>query len=307
MRLVPRGRVRDAVDVVPAAGVEPDEVRPERRANLHQLERGFELLDEHVDLDRVGRQAEMTLQRVEHVAPQRRLFGRLDLRQIEDDAPALATKHGVIVRDVEREIDDGGGERLARDETHVTVVQMQAARAEDARGEIELLAPVVDDGAAEEAAGPLVDLPCHALGDGHEHAVSRIRQLQVALVVERHALDLALRVFPIEHPAIGARQQCVGDVADAFSGRRARPRRGTGALDPLALKVGRNVAAVEASRAGVADEDVRAADRGVGWQERDGLALALAAQTPLDARRASVDGASHRTARARPSPRARRA
>ena len=62
------------------------------------------------------------------------------------------------------------------------------------------------------------------------------------------------------------------------------PRRGTGALDPLALQVGRDVAAVEAAGAGVADEDVGAADRGVGWQERDGLALALAAQTPLDAR-----------------------
>ncbi len=166
----------------------------------------------------------------------------------------------------------------------MTVVQVQAARPEDARGEIELLAPVVDDGAAEEAARPLVDLPRHLLGGGHEHVGSRVRQLQIALVVERHGLDLTFRILSIEHPAIGARQQRVGGVANAFSGLHARPRRGAGALDPLALQVGGDVAALEASGAGVAHQDVGAADGGVRGQERDGLAFALPAQTPLDAR-----------------------
>ena len=47
------------------------------------------------------------------------------------------------------------------------------------------------------------------------------RQLQVALVVERHRRDLAERVLAVEHPAVGAGQQRVGDVADA----RCRPAR----------------------------------------------------------------------------------
>ena len=70
-------------------------------------------------------------------------------------------------------------------------------------------------------------------------------QLEVALVVQRHGRDLAERVLAVEHPAVGARQQRVGDVADALLDRRIRPRRGTGALDPLALQVGGNRGAVE--------------------------------------------------------------
>src|SRR5207248_3435771 len=56
---VPRHRVRDAVDVIPAAGVESDEVLTQRGADLHQLEAGFDLFDQHVDLDGAVLQAQV--------------------------------------------------------------------------------------------------------------------------------------------------------------------------------------------------------------------------------------------------------
>ena len=111
---IPGHRVRHAVDVVPAAGVEADEVRPERGADLHQLEAGFDLFDQHVDLDRAGRQAEVRLERREHVVPQRRFFGGLNLRQVEDERRARVAQPLVVVRDVQREVDDRRGEALRR-------------------------------------------------------------------------------------------------------------------------------------------------------------------------------------------------
>ena len=53
---------------------------------------------------------------------------------------------------------------------HVAVVQMQPPRAEDLGREVELLAPVVDDGAAEKAVGPLVHLAGDLFGNLRETA-----------------------------------------------------------------------------------------------------------------------------------------
>ena len=47
-------RVRHAVDVIPATGVEANEMGAQRGADLHQLERRFELFDQDVHLDRAG-------------------------------------------------------------------------------------------------------------------------------------------------------------------------------------------------------------------------------------------------------------
>ena len=72
-----------------------------------------------------------------------------------------------------------------------------------------------------------VHLAGHLLGDLEEHGVAMDGQLQVALVVERHRRHLAERVLAVEHPAVGAREQRVGDVARAVStgapGRAAGP------------------------------------------------------------------------------------
>ena len=100
-RRIPGHRVRDAVDVVPAAGVEADEVRAQRGADLHQLEARLELLDEHVDLDRADREAEL-LERRQDVVPERRFFGGLDLRQVQHQRRAGVAQPLVVVDDVER-------------------------------------------------------------------------------------------------------------------------------------------------------------------------------------------------------------
>ena len=228
----------------------------------------------------------MALERVEHVVPQRRLLGRLNLRQIEDDAAALAAEHA---RDCSRRRARGRRWRPRAPSPSawpdVPVVEVQAARAEDARREVELRAPVVDDGAAEERPRPRVHLAGDLLGDAMKQVVACEGQLQVALVVERHGVDLPERVLAVEHPAVGAREQRVGDVADALArvGAAASPRgrcpESTGAARSAGI-----VAAVEPAGPGVAHRDGRPADRRVGRQERDALALALAARAPLDAR-----------------------
>ena len=283
-RPVPGGGVREAVDVVPSAGIEADEVRAERRANFHELEGRLDLLDEHVDFDHAVRQAEMALERVKDLLPQRRFFGRLDLRQVEHEAPPFAPKDLVIVDDVQGHIDDGRGQRVAVGPAHVAIVEVESARAEDPRREIELGPPVLDGPAAEEPLRPGVHLARDLLGDGHERRVARERQPEVALVVERHAVDLAEGVFTVKHPPVCAGKEGIGDIPNAVGRRRTGPCRRAGPLDPLTLQVGGDVAPVEPSGPRVAHADGRPADRGVCGQKRDSLPLTCPSRSPLDAR-----------------------
>ena len=60
---IPGESVGDAVDVVPAPGVEADEVAAERGADLHQLKSRLELLDEDVGLERPLGKPEVLLER----------------------------------------------------------------------------------------------------------------------------------------------------------------------------------------------------------------------------------------------------
>ena len=89
-------------------------------------------------------------------------------------------------------------------------------------------------------------------------------ELEVALIVERHRGQLAERVFAVEHPAVGTREERVRDVADAALDRALGLRGRPGALDPLALQVGRDVAANEAPLASILHLDVRARDQRLG-------------------------------------------
>ena len=78
------------------------------------------------------------------------------------------------------------------------------------------------------------------LRGSQEHRIVMNRQLQIALIVERHRRQLTERILAVEHPAVGARQQCVRDVADALLDCGARFGAGTGTLNPLALQIARN-------------------------------------------------------------------
>ena len=280
---VPGQRVRDAVDVVPAPGVEADEAAAECRPDLHQLVAGFELLDQHVRLDRPRRQTDVLLQCGEDLVPECGLLGGLDLGQVEDDRAALAAQRLVVVDHVERGIDDRGGEAGAVAVAHVAVVQVQAAGAEDAGGEVELLFPIRDGLPAEEALGPGVHLGRDVLGDAQERLLAAEGDREVALIVERHGVDLAERVLAVEHPAVGAGKQGVGDVADAGLHRRARPGGGTGALDPLPLQVVGNLRAVELARARLLHGERGARNDGGRIEEADPPTVAEARRPPLDA------------------------
>ena len=130
-----------------------------------------------------------------------------------------------------------------------------------------------NDRPAEEAPRPAVHLAGDVLGDAQEERVPVDGELEIALVVERHRVDLAERVLAVEHPAVGAGEQRVGDVAQAALGRGARPGGGARALDPLALEVGRDLAAGEAAFAGIAHTDVGARNERVGFEKSESASL----------------------------------
>ena len=163
----------------------------------------------------------------------------------------------------------------------VAVVEVETSCAEDARGEVELSAPVFDDAAAEEPLAPGVHLGGDLLGDLEEEGLAGQGDPQAALVVEGHGGDLAEGVLPVEHPAIGAREEGVGDVAEVLLEGCVRLRGGAGALDPLAAQVGGDVRAREPALAGVLDADRGAADRGARGEEVDARVLAKTLCAPL--------------------------
>jgi hypothetical protein len=108
------------------------------------------------------------------------------------------------------------------------------------------------------------------------------RQLQAALVVQRHRRQLAQRVLAVEHPAVGAGEQRIGDVAQASAHRRVRPGRRSGALNPLALEIGRNVAAAKAALTRILDAYRRSRDRGLRIEKPDSLAAASTGGAALE-------------------------
>ena len=92
---------------------------------------------------------------------------------------------------------------------------MQTAHSEDFGGEVELLAPVSDYESPEKTLRPLVHLGGDFFGDAKEEWVFGNCEQEVALVVQRHCIDLSEGVLAIEHPAVGARKERVGDVAES--------------------------------------------------------------------------------------------
>ncbi len=152
---------------------------------------------------------------------------------------------------------------------HVAVVEVQAAGAEDRHREVELGAPVADDRPPEEALCPCVHLARHLSRDVEEHGLAREGEAEIALVVERHGRSLPERVFAVEHPAVGAREQGVGDVAQAGLERGPGPGSRAGALNPLPIERGGDVATAESTGARVGDADGGAADDRVVGEEAD--------------------------------------
>ena len=130
---------------------------------------------------------------------------------------------------------------------------------------------------------PLVHFGGDFFGNAQEAWVVGDREPEVALVVERHGIDLPEGILAIEHPAVGTREERVGGVAQAALGARPRLGDGPGALDPLALQIGRDLAPLEVAVSGVLNPDARARDQRLGVEEGDALPAALPGQSPRDA------------------------
>jgi len=92
----------------------------------------------------------------------------------------------VVVHHEERGVGDRRRETGAAGVPQMAIVEMQPARPENLRREVELPPPVDDRRLAEEAGGPLVHLRRHFFGNFHEQRIAVDRELQVALVVESH-------------------------------------------------------------------------------------------------------------------------
>ena len=138
-------------------------------------------------------------------------------------------------------------------------------------------------GRPKNSSRPLVHLAGDRLGRPQEDRVAGDGELQVALVVERHRLDLAQGVLAVEHPAVGAREQGVGDVADALLRRVACGlAAGPGALDPLPLEVIRNRLPDEGPRPRIAHLDPGATDERIMVEKGDALVAARTTGAPGD-------------------------
>ena len=169
-------------------------------------------------------------------------------------------------------------------QAEVAVIEMEPPAPVEHGGEVQLPAPVGDDGVAEETLGPAVHFVGDLFGDLEKERVPGQGELEVAVVVQGHGVHLAQGVLAVEHPAVGPGQQGVGDVADAGAHPGAGLGGRSGALDPLAGEVGGDDGAVEVAGPGVLDGEAGARDQRVRVQERDGLAPVMAggpAQEPV--------------------------
>jgi hypothetical protein len=101
----------EAEDVVPAAAVEPKDVVFELVENFVHLERGEDGLDQHRALDRAMAEPERLLGEREHLVPQARLAMILELGQVEIRAGTAARELGVVVVEIQPEVDERAGDR----------------------------------------------------------------------------------------------------------------------------------------------------------------------------------------------------
>jgi len=268
---IPRQGIGHGIDVVPAPGVEADEVTAEDRADLQKLERGLDLLHQDVDLDRALGETEVLLERRQQGVPDCSLFGRLDLWQIKHHGAPLGAQRGLVVHHVKHHVDDRGGEASVIGPSQVAVVEVQPPGPEDSRGEFELLPPIGDDRTAKKPLCPAVHLGGDRFGNRQEEGIPGDCELQVALIVKRHGVDLAQSILAVEHPAIGAGEEGIRDVAEPLRGGGSRPGGGPGPLDPLAFEVARNLTTGKGPGAGVSHENAGSRKCAVGGQELQGL------------------------------------
>ena len=187
----------EAEDVIPAAAVQPGGVLAQLVENLVHFKAGQDGLDEHGALDGALRQADLLLRADEDVVPEPRLQMALHLGQIEVRAAAARQQLFGVVKEVEAEIEDGAGHRLAI-HAHMPFFKVPAARADKQHGglvvELVLLSRGrvgVGDGAPDGIAQ--IDLaveqvvPCRRIGVfevGHEDFRAGVERVDNHLAID---------------------------------------------------------------------------------------------------------------------------
>ena len=213
-RLVPE-RLDEGKDVVPAAAVEAGHVVAQLVDDLVHLEGGGQRLDQHRRLDGADGDAQRLLGPGEDLVPQTRLEIALELGQVEIGAGAARDQRLGVDEDIEAEIEQAAGDRLAVDDQMV-LRQMPAARAhqEDGRlggelvflaahrvGEVDLVGPAVLE----------VDLALDLVGPGRRVGVLEIRHEDLGAGIQRIDHHLAVgRPGDLDPPV----QQVGGDRRD---------------------------------------------------------------------------------------------
>jgi len=164
--------------------------------DLVHLERREDRLDQHGGLDRAARDAELVLRHHEDVVPQPCLEVALHLRQVEVRTGAAREQFLRVVEEVEREVEDAAGHRLAVD-PHVLLGQVPAARADHQhRGVIahRIMLATRGIGVVEPSAPivPQVHLPLDELIPGRRCRILEIGHEDLGAAVQR--IDHHLRV-----------------------------------------------------------------------------------------------------------------
>src|SRR5258708_6189880 len=201
--------------------------------DLLHLERGRERLDEHRRLDRALREVEPLLRPHEDVVPEARLFVTLELGQVEVRSAAALEELLRVVEEVQAEVHERAGDRLAVDQ-EVLLEEVPAARPHDHRRERFVQRVALALGARE------VDLPADRVDEvglaGHHVLPGRgVRILEVGHVRRRAGVE---RID--DHLAIGragdldlAHFEVGGDPPDAPPPHAGPPRVRTNGLVQL--------------------------------------------------------------------------
>ena len=115
-------------NVIPAAAVQSGGVIAQFVENLVHLECCRDRFDQNCRANRALRNAEFVLRQLEDVVPNARLQMALHFRQIKIWTASARDQLFRVVKEVEAEIEETAGNRLAVDE-HMFLDQMPAARA----------------------------------------------------------------------------------------------------------------------------------------------------------------------------------
>ena len=193
-------------NVVPAADVEPGGVILQFPEEFIHLESGDDRLDQAGGLDGSPGQAQGFLGNDKNLVPQSCFEVRLHLRQVEVRPAAARQQFLRVVEEVEREIEDAAGHRLAVD-GDVLLVEMPAARPRQQHRElvvqlVALAARVEGNRAAHRVAQ--VDLPVDHVEPGRAVGVLEVRHEGGGAAVERVDHHLAVGRpgdldAPVEH------------------------------------------------------------------------------------------------------------